>query len=352
MSRLTPVLLALLLGLALAPAAGAQAPTPTPTPTPAPPPPPPPPPAEPRIASGMHVGGVDVSNLTIPEAAARLETELGPKLRRPVFVAVAKKRFRLRQKRMRFRFNATKSAERAFYRGQSGPPAPGQIRDVRPWYRVSKARIRTFARSLAPKVYRAPRNATVRITLTRIFHPRERIGRRLEVRKVRKRIARTVGNPAAKRTIRIGRRRIPAKVTAKALARRYQTIVTVDRSTFRLRLFKGYRVAKTYGVAVGAAGYDTPTGLYSITSRQVNPTWSAPDKPWAGLYRGRTVPGGSPENPLKARWLGIANGVGIHGTGDPGSIGSRASHGCIRMRVPDVIDLFPRVPLGAPVLIQ
>jgi lipoprotein-anchoring transpeptidase ErfK/SrfK len=64
------------------------------------------------------------------------------------------------------------------------------------------------------------------------------------------------------------------------------------------------------------------------------------------------VPGGSAENPLKARWMGIVNGVGIHGTGEPGSIGSRASHGCIRMTVPDVIDLYPRVPVGTPVLIQ
>ena len=60
---------------------------------------------------------------------------------------------------------------------------------------------------------------------------------------------------------------------------------------------------------------------------------------------------GRADNPLKARWMGIVGGVGIHGTGAPGSIGSRASHGCIRMTVPDVIDLYPRVPVGTPVLI-
>ena len=50
--------------------------------------------------------------------------------------------------------------------------------------------------------------------------------------------------------------------------------------------------------------------------------------------------GGSAENPLKARWMGIVGGVGIHGTAAEESIGSRASHGCIRMRVADVVDLF------------
>jgi lipoprotein-anchoring transpeptidase ErfK/SrfK len=64
------------------------------------------------------------------------------------------------------------------------------------------------------------------------------------------------------------------------------------------------------------------------------------------------VPGGSATNPLKARWLGIVDGVGIHGTGAEYSIGSRASHGCIRMRVADVIALYPRVPIGTPVYIK
>ena len=64
------------------------------------------------------------------------------------------------------------------------------------------------------------------------------------------------------------------------------------------------------------------------------------------------VPGGFAENPLKARWIGIVNGVGIHGTGEECSIGTRASHGCIRMRVADVIALYPEVPVGTPVLIS
>ena len=103
---------------------------------------------------------------------------------------------------------------------------------------------------------------------------------------------------------------------------------------------------------MGAAGHDTPTGLFRINTKQVNPAWHAPNRPWAGSYAGRTVPGGAPDNPLRARWLGIANGDGIHGTSEPWSIGSRASHGCIRMRVPDVIDLYRRVPVGTPTLIR
>ena len=58
-----------------------------------------------------------------------------------------------------------------------------------------------------------------------------------------------------------------------------------------------------------------------------------------------------PHNPIKARWMGIYAGAGIHGTTDVGSLGSAASHGCIRMAIPDVIDLYDRTPIGATVYI-
>ena len=76
-----------------------------------------------------------------------------------------------------------------------------------------------------------------------------------------------------------------------------------------------------------------------------------PNSAWAGDLAGTVVPGGIPSNPLKARWLGIYNGAGIHGTSDIGSLGSAASHGCVRMAVPDVIELYDKVPVGAPVYI-
>jgi len=105
-------------------------------------------------------------------------------------------------------------------------------------------------------------------------------------------------------------------------------------------------------VAVGQPAYPTPSGTFAVTSKQVDPVWTAPNSPWAGELAGQSVDGGAADNPLKARWMGLAGGVGIHGTGEPWSIGTRASHGCIRMTVPDVIDLFNQVPMGAPVFIQ
>jgi lipoprotein-anchoring transpeptidase ErfK/SrfK len=251
-------------------------------------------------------------------------------------------------------FDAERSAKRAYYAGRDAaaavPPAapPNVVLAVR--YR--SAAVRDFASRVDKRVYIAPRDAYVRITLKRMLPRESREGRDLHATALRESIEALLVDPAAVRELKPGRRPVAPKVTIDELPRRYPTVVTIDRNNFKLRLFKRLKLSKTYRIAVGAAGYDTPTGLYSISNKAVNPAWSAPNRPWAGLYAGRTVAGGAPDNPLKARWLGIVNGVGIHGTGDPGSIGTRASHGCIRMTVPDVIDLYPRVPVGTPVLIK
>ena len=65
-----------------------------------------------------------------------------------------------------------------------------------------------------------------------------------------------------------------------------------------------------------------------------------------------TKPGGldfDPKNPIKARWMGFFDGAGIHGTDAKNSLGSAASHGCVRMAIPDVIELFDRVDVGTPI---
>ena len=83
----------------------------------------------------------------------------------------------------------------------------------------------------------------------------------------------------------------------------------------------------------------------------MNPAWSVPNSAWAGGLAGTVVPGGTPQNPLKARWLGIFDGAGIHGTDRSARSARAASHGCIRMAIPDVIELYDQVPVGAPIYI-
>lgn len=136
-------------------------------------------------------------------------------------------------------------------------------------------------------------------------------------------------------------------------------MIAVDRESFKLRFYtrpllgsNKFRIAATYDVAVGAVGHKTPRGLYEVQRKGKNVDWLMPYSDWVPKeQQGTVVPGGDPRNPIKARWIEVHDGVGIHGTDDEGSIGSRASHGCIRMRIPDVIDLFSRVRKGCPVYI-
>jgi lipoprotein-anchoring transpeptidase ErfK/SrfK len=140
-------------------------------------------------------------------------------------------------------------------------------------------------------------------------------------------------------------------VTEDQLAARDRNFITVDRAGFKLRYFHNLKLAKTYPIAVGQVGLETPAGLYDIQDKQVNPSWTVPNSAWAGDLAGTVVPPG-PGDPLKARWMGFSGGAGIHGTDELDSLGTAASHGCIRMSIPDVIDLYDRVDVGTPVFVS
>ena len=127
------------------------------------------------------------------------------------------------------------------------------------------------------------------------------------------------------------------------LAKKYPAVLIVNRGAHKLQLWKNLKLKKTYGIAVGQVGLETPAGLYNIQNKAVNPAWHVPNSAWAGDLAGKVIPGDDPSNPIKARWMGIYDGVGVHGTSDDASIGSNASHGCIRMHVPDVEELYDEV---------
>jgi lipoprotein-anchoring transpeptidase ErfK/SrfK len=307
------------------------------------------PPPEPRIAPGVKAHGLDVGNLTLPEAAAKLQQAFGAALARNISVQVAGRRYRLTMKKAGLKFDTALTAKRAYYAGKANPAA-----DVPLAIEWDRGRIEALAGRVSRAAYLAPRDATIRITLRHIFRRRAATGRSLSAKVLRAAIEQVLINPdpASSRIVRPARKILKPRVTASKLPSAYRTVVTIDRANFKLRLFKRLKFSKSYGVAVGQPAYPTPTGRFSITNKQVNPAWTAPNSPWAGELAGTTTPGGSAANPLRARWMGITNGVGIHGTSQEWSIGSRASHGCIRMRVADVIDLYPRVPIGTPVLIR
>ena len=298
-----------------------------------------------HIRAGVSAAGVDLSGLTVPEATAKLDAELAPRLAPDLPHRRGREAMGAEDGRRQAQARFDRTAKRALY-------AKADVTQVAPAISHSRLAVRAFVAEIAKQVGKPARDAKIKITLRHIYRQRSRPGRGLDVAAAAKAIDAAIDDPAAPRVLHQPLTRVRAKVNANDLARVYDTVITIDKAHFKLRLFKGLKFRKSYGVAVGQPAYPTPTGRFAIQNKQVNPVWSVPNSPWAGELQGTTVEGGSAANPLKARWLGIANGVGIHGTGEDYSIGSRASHGCIRMHVPDVIDLFTRVPVGTPVLIQ
>ena len=113
----------------------------------------------------------------------------------------------------------------------------------------------------------------------------------------------------------------------------------------KVYVYKGDKLVTKYPVAIGKKGWETPTGEWQVMEKIKNPAWTS-------FKTGEVFAPGT-ENPLGARWIGFwtdgQDVIGFHGTANVKSIGTAASHGCVRMRNRDVKALFPLVKVGTTV---
>jgi hypothetical protein len=216
----------------------------------------------------------------------------------------------------------------------------------------SDAAVRKFVRAVKRAVDRKPRDAKVTASFAGVRIVRSKSGVAVNSAALRLGIEAVLADAREPRAFELPARTVRPRVSSVRLRERFRVFLAVSRSKKELRYFVKQKLVKTYRVAIGAIGFETPAGLYEIRSKAVNPAWFVPNSAWAGSLAGKIIPPGDPENPLKARWMGFWDGAGIHGTADSSSIGSAASHGCIRMNVPDVIQLYDRVPLHTPLYIS
>ena len=133
-----------------------------------------------------------------------------------------------------------------------------------------------------------------------------------------------------------------------SLLRKLDAGVEIDRSARTLTFLRGDHRVRRFPVAVGMSEYPTPLGGRRVVDKQVDPTWTPPDSPWAAELD--TIPAG-PGNPLGTRWIGLGGAIGIHGTYATATIGTAASHGCIRMTIDDVEWLYEQLAMGSRVRI-
>jgi lipoprotein-anchoring transpeptidase ErfK/SrfK len=209
---------------------------------------------------------------------------------------------------------------------------------------VKGAAVRAYVARLAQRFDRRPVDARLRLRQAKPVVSKDRTGFRL------------LAGPAASAVVAALRAHdadpveLPTKTVEPNLTRAsFGPVIVIHRGHNELNLYRGMRPWKSFTVATGQKVYPTPLGRYQIVSMWKNPWWTPPASPWAAGEK--PVPPG-PGNPLGTRWMGISSpGVGIHGTPDAASLGYSASHGCIRMAIPQAEWLFDHVAVGTPVYI-
>ncbi len=312
-----------------------------------------------RIAPGVTIGGVDVGGKDVDEARKIVRAQVVAPLRRPVTVTFDGKQYRLTAKQLNESADVDGMLDDAVGQSREGGivtrvgryMSGGEVdADIPAEVSYSKKAVDSFISDLAGNINQDAVDATIVPSGDTLSPQSGQKGIALREHQTSKLITRQIESPIGRRTLRARVKQVDPEVTKAELADQYPTYLTIDRASYTLRLFKDLKLVKSYTVAVGQAGLETPAGLYHIQDKQVNPWWHVPDSAWAGDLAGQDIPPG-PENPLQARWMGIFDGAGIHGTYETSSLGHAFSHGCVRMSIPDVIDLYDRVEVGDPIYI-
>jgi lipoprotein-anchoring transpeptidase ErfK/SrfK len=312
------------------------------------------------VAEGVKVNGVPIGGLSRVQAERKLASVLLKPLDRPVKVAYKDRTFTLTRKAASIGIDIRGSVDKALQRSQQGDMFSRAWRNVRNEsvntelaadVSYNKPAIDKLVKRVRKAIERKPKDANLDLSQGEVEPVESHTGLRVKYNTLAEDVEKTLLTPGSTDAVKVRTSVVQPKVSTRDLTKKYPAILIADRKTFKLHLYKNLKLEKTYGIAVGKVGMDTPAGLYNIQNKAIDPAWHVPNSDWAGDLAGQVIPGDDPSNPIKARWLGIYDGVGIHGTSDDASIGSAASHGCLRMHIPDVKELYDQVPVGAPIYI-
>jgi len=286
----------------------------------------------PLIAAGVTIGGVPVGGMTAADAYDAVDQSFS----QPLLLVVRRHRLAPEPAQLGTSARIGEAVARA------GSALPGA--QIPLAVSVKHARVRAYLRVVAKRFDVQPLDAQLYLRNLRPWIAKPVVG--LELYRGRAEAAIAGALVANKRgPLRLSQKVVPPTTTRA----NFGPVIVIRRASNRLHVYRGMRPWRVFPVATGQASYPTPLGRFRIVVKWRNPWWYPPNSSWAqGL---KPVPPG-PGNPLGTRWMGLsAPGVGIHGTPDAASIGYSASHGCIRMRIPEAEWLFRHVRVGTTVFI-
>jgi lipoprotein-anchoring transpeptidase ErfK/SrfK len=307
-----------------------------------------------QILPGVLIAGVDVSGMTRSQAKAALQPSVARILGREIGVEAAGKTWQVTAEQLGTAVDISRALDQAFELSAHmswtsrlshrlfDHPLNKRFDIV---VNYEHGVVAGFVKNVARTVHAPPRTASLDFIDGRLLLQHSRPGTALKARPAVGSLMDALQGSVA--SVSLATKPLRPAVTDDSLG---MTII-VRVSENRLYLYDGLKLVKSYPVATAKPGYTTPTGHWTIINKRVNPTWVNPAKDTWGANEPDFIPPG-PDNPLGTRALDLdASGIRIHGTPDDASIGTYASHGCIRMHISDSEDLFARVGVGTRVII-
>ena len=297
-----------------------------------------------RILPGVSVGGVDVSGMRRDEAVRTLRELAEQTLYSELVVEAAGHSWNVTPASLGMTANVEGAVARAL------AVADDLSLTSRVYHRLrfdeQRGEVKAFVQQAFDEVAVPAVDARFALVDGELMTNRSRIGRELAIGAATDRILEALGHRTD--AVEVPVRTVEPSVTTAALG---QSIV-VDLSENQLYLYDGLQVVADYPVATAAAGYTTPVGTWEVVDKRENPTWYNPAQDTWGADLPPTIAPG-PGNPLGTRAIYLnAPGIRIHGTYSSSSIGTYASHGCIRMYISDSEELFDLVDTGTRVIIK
>ncbi len=306
-----------------------------------------------KLLPGIVIGGVDVGGMTPDEALNEINAAARIQLGRNISVRYKEQRWNVTPRELGAESNAEELVDSAVFASENAGVLKkvgmavfgGELdleRDIAITY--PKQGINAFIDGVAASVDRDPIDADVDYTTGWLEFVKPREGRRLVKEKSRHALKRALRHED-------DRVNLVVKATEPAVTEHeWDKVLLLRIGENKLYLYQDGKITHEYVVATGEPNYPTPTGEYYITEKRYMPTWVNPDPEGWGAGMPLSI-GPGPGNPLGTRALNwSASGIRFHGTEATYSLGYNASHGCVRMAMADVEELYDLVDVGTPIV--
>ncbi|MDD5448206.1 MAG: L,D-transpeptidase family protein [Actinomycetota bacterium] len=302
---------------------------------------------------GVRISGVDVSGLTEGEAVARCKAELARVESKPLTLRVDDEEYPIPPEQLSIKIDYEEMVRRAYNEAWSvnvfermGRRFLNRHKQINISLMTSNSdeAVSVFLQQALSSINRSPQDAYIDVTSGVPVIVAAKEGRNADYNQLYADTKRALATP--ERVVNVKVERTPPAMTDEVFGR----FILVNLAAHKLSLYDREQLVREFPIACGSNGHPSPPGIWKIASKQKNPVWRNPGTEWAKGMPAYYPPGLN--NPLGTRALRLnASAVAIHGTTATWSIGRSVSHGCIRMRMPDVELLFDMVEVNTPVYV-